>query len=675
MSEEWTRTEGSPWPLGATWVAEAGAFNFALYAKDATAVSLMLYAEADLANPLVTLPFTPPRERTGRIWHKRVSAETAADAKYYAYRVDGPPGPETGARFDPAKVLLDPYAKVVLFPPGHDRGAACAPGSNAGKAPLGVLPPAEATPCAKASRGPRRGHDLVIYELHVRGFTKRVNSGVTDARRGTYAGAAAKIPYLQKLGVTAVELMPVHQFDPEEGSYWGYMTLNFFSPHYQYSSTGDPAGAIAEFREMVEAFHAAGIEVILDVVYNHTTEGGDGGPTYSYRGIDNSAYYALVPGDLKTYVNHSGCGNDLRTAHPATRRLVVDSLRHWADAFGVDGFRFDLASIFAFSEDGSLNLADPPIISEIAGDPDLAGIRLIAEPWDADGSAYVIGRAFPGHTWQQWNDHFRDTARSFIKGGGGLAGDLAARLYGSTDLFPDDLVNSYRRWQSVNLVDCHDGLNMCDLVSYANQGQRSWNCGFEGVAGAPADVVALRRRQVKNFCALLMLANGVPMFCMGDEFMNTQGGDANPYNKDNETTWLDWSLAEANAEMVRFFAAMIGFRKAHPAIGRDIGWGADVAWHGISGGGPDYGPDSRALAYCLRGGTVGDADLYVMFNADWRPAAFTISAAGAWRRVADTSLAAPDDIVAEAGAAAIGGSTYTAAPRSVVVLIADRVHG
>ncbi len=664
MGESWESAEGSAWPLGALWVEGEAAYNFALYAKDATAVSLLLYGGQEFATPLAVLPFNPPQNRTGRVWHMRVPVAAAPTATHYAYQVDGPNLPGNG--FDAQKILLDPYARGVFFPPSHSRIAACLPGPNAGKAPLGVLPPQSLEADDRAPLGPRHDHDLVIYEMHVRGFTMRANSGVSDGSHGTFAGAVEKIPYLQQLGVTAVELLPVHQFDPAEGNYWGYMTLNFFSPHYQYSSTNVPEGSLAEFRSMVAQFHQAGIEVFLDVVYNHTTEGGFGGPTYCYRGIDNSAYYALDP-DMTGYVNHSGCGNDMRTAHPVVRRLVVDSLRFWARETNVDGFRFDLASIFAFNEDGSLNLVDPPIISEIASDPDLANVRLIAEPWTGDGSAYAMGRAFPGRTWRQWNDHFRNSTRSFVKGDDDLVGDLMTRLYGSTDLFPDDLVNSCRRWQSVNYVDSHDGLNMCDLVSYTDDGSRSWDCGFEGANNPPPDVVRLRRQQVKNFCCLLMLSNGAPMFCAGDEFMNTQGGNANPYDQDNDTTWLDWSLADQNAEVLRFFTMMIAFRKAHPSIGRDIGWGGDVSWAGPSPA-TDSGGASHAIAFRLNGAAVGDADLYVMINAYWDAVQFPIPSPGDWRRIVDTSLTTPADVVADANAPPVVGATYAVAPRSTVVM-------
>lgn len=668
MQNAWERTEGSPSPLGVTWLDEEQAFNFAIYSKDADSVTLLLYGAEEFSTPRLSIPFAFPRNKTSRIWHARVAGELAANAHYYGYRVSGPPDPARGQRFDSDKVLLDPYATAVFFPPQHSRAAACGLGSNAGRAPLGVLPERRAPPAAVPAPAPRHAHDLVIYELHVRGFTRRENSGVADRARGTFAGIVAKIPYLQELGVTAVELLPVHQFDPQEGNYWGYMTLNFFAPHAGYAQDGTSESAIAEFRGMIDALHKAGIEVFLDVVYNHTTEMGALGPTYSFRGIDNSSYYALDPADMNTYVNYSACGNDLRTAHPVVRRLVIDSLRYWAREMGVDGFRFDLASIFARGDNGDLNLEDPPIISEISSDEDLADVRLIAEPWQGQaGSGYLMGRAFPGRSWRQWNDHFRDQTREFAKGGENLVPAMMTRLYGSTDLFPDDKVDAFRPYQSVNYVDCHDGLNLCDLVSFTNERQRSWDCGYRGVDGAPPEVADLRRRQVKNYCCLLMLSNGTPMFVAGDEFMNTQRGNDNPWNEDNETTWLDWSLTESNQEILRFFRMMIAFRKAHPSIGRSTGWGIDVSWHGI-GVLPDLSPASRSIAFYLRGTTVNDTDLYVMINAYWESLTFDIQATGDWRRLVDTALISPSDIVQSSAAQQIATTHYEVAPRSVVVL-------
>jgi len=661
-------TEGDPFPLGASWVEASGCYNFALYSKDATAVTLLLYGTDDFARPAAQAEFRHPENKTGRVWHCAVPQASAGQARYYAYRIDGPNASGTGQRFDPEKILLDPYARGVFFPPGHSRAAACMPGSNAGKAPLGVLPERRETAWRGKRKDPTKKHALVIYELHVRGFTRRPNSGVAEPSLGTFAGVVAKIPYLKDLGITAVELLPIHQFDPKEGNYFGYMTLNFFSPHSQYSSRQEPSAALEEFRWMVDELHKSDIEVLLDVVYNHTTEADLRGPTYSFRGIDNSVYYALDPGTLSDYVNHSGCGNDLRTSHPAVRQLITDSLRYWTEETNVDGFRFDLASIFAFSETGELNLSDAPIISEITGDPDLARLRLIAEPWAADNSGYVMGRSFPGNTWHQWNDHFRDTVRDFLKGDANLVDDLKTRLYGSTDLFPDDLLNAYRRSQSVNFADCHDGPNLCDLVSFTNDRFRSWNCGFEGTLGVPEPVARLRRQQVKNYCCLLMLSNGTPMFLAGDEFMNTQGGKANPYDEDNETTWLDWTLLEGNADIRSFFKHLIQFRKAHCSIGRDVGWGVDVTWLAPQDSSTSDSA-SHALGFHLRGERVGDLDILMMINAYWEYVPFVLPGPCAWRRFVDTSLDPPSDAAAEHDAPPVEGPRYILSPRSVAILI------
>ena len=462
-----------------------------------------------------------------------------------------------------------------------------------------------------------------------------------------------KIPYLKELGVTVVELLPVHQFDPQEGNYWGYMTLHFFSPHQSYAH----GEAFEEFRTMVQAFHAAGIEVWLDVVYNHTAEGGETGPTYSYRGVDNSSYYLLTP-DRRHYVNDTGCGNTVRTGHPSARVLVLESLRFWARTMGVDGFRFDLASIFSRAADGTMNVHEASLVSELSLLARLFNVRLVAEAWDI--GSYQLGRGFPGIGWLQWNGKFRDDVRSFVRGEPGKVGALMQRLYGSDDLFPDGLQETCRPHQSVNFVTAHDGFCLYDLVAYDRKHNEanghgntdgtndnvSWNCGVEGDADAPEAVLALRRQQVKNFCALLMLANGLPMIVAGDEFLNTQRGNNNPYNQDNEITWLDWARLEDNREVFRFFKLMIAFRKSHPCIGRPTFWREDVSWHGADGP-VDLGHESRCLAYLLRGASVGDGDLYVMINGHWEDHSFTVpeGQASEWRRVVDTARPSPEDIV------------------------------
>ncbi len=669
--DEWTRSEGSPAPLGASWVEEEHAFNFALYSRSATAVTLLCYTADDPVTPVFTLSLDYLVNKTGRTWHCRVPSAALGGATLYAYKVDGPNSPANGDRFDAAKVLLDPYARRVFFPPAFDRGACCQPGPTDGKAPLGVLPPRAPSAVSDARPGPRHAHDAVIYELHVKGFTARANSGVSAEKRGTFAGLADKIPYLQDLGVTIVELLPVHQYDPQEGNYWGYMTLNFFTPHHAYASADD---AIEEFREMVSAFHAAGIEVWLDVVYNHTSEGNEFGPNYSLRGIDNSTYYLLGPDSLAEYVNESGAGNTTRCRHPAMRELVSDSLRYWASDMQVDGFRFDLASVFTLSDDGRVNLVDPPIIAEIGFLASRLDVSLVAEAWDID--TYQLGRSFPGITWGQWNGKFRDDLRQFVKGDEGLLAAVVRRLYGSDDLFPDTLADAYRPFQSINFITAHDGLCLYDLVAYTNDGQRSWDSGWHGDEGAPPEVLELRRRQVKNFCALLMLANGVPMLVAGDEFMNTQKGNDNPYNQDNETTWLDWDRLQTNADVFRFFKGMIAFRKAHPSIARSKFWRTDMDAFGVDG--PiDYDrQDAHAFAYHLKGQSQADDDIYVMINAYWQPLSFSVQAGPVtqWRRVVDTSLPSPQDIVEAGAAAPLTEARYEVGPRSVVVLVAPRAQ-
>ncbi|HZR45824.1 MAG TPA: alpha-amylase family glycosyl hydrolase, partial [Candidatus Manganitrophaceae bacterium] len=342
---DWAAVEGSPYPFGVSWVAKEASYNFALYSKHATGVTLLFYSDSDFIYPIFQYRFDPLTNKSGRVWHCRISEEKAAGALYYSYRVEGPYEPAAGYRFDPQKILLDPYARGVFFPPAFSREAARHPASNSGRAPLGLLPACRIPFDWGQDKRPEHTSDTVIYELHVKGFTMRENSGVSPSTRGSYAGLIEKIPYLKELGVTVVELMPIHQYDPQEGNYWGYMPLNFFSPHHAYASRNGECGQINEFREMIKAFHAAGIEVILDVVYNHTTEMDESGPTYSYRGIDNTTYY-LLERDRTHYRNDAGTGNVLHCANRYVRKMILDSMRYWVEEMHVDGFRFDLASIF-----------------------------------------------------------------------------------------------------------------------------------------------------------------------------------------------------------------------------------------------------------------------------------------------------------------------------------------
>ncbi len=683
----WATAEGLPFPLGATRIEEENAYNFALYSKHAESVTLLLYGESDLVNPVLAFHFDFLKNKTGRIWHCRIPLVSMRGASFYAYRVEGPTpnGQFEWHWFDRDKILLDPYAKSVFFPPDFDRLAAARPGSNAGKAPLGILSGDSEHFDWRGDHRPWHEADTVIYELHVGGFTRNPNSGVTDGARGTFAGLVDKIPYLKDLGVTVVELMPVFQWDASDGNYWGYMPLNFFSPHHGYLSDHAVEAQHNEFREMIKALHQAEIEVVLDVVYNHTGEGDHNGPVYSYKGIDNNTYYLMADRPDAPFENFSGTGNTLNTANRCVRKMIMDSVRHWAHEMRVDGFRFDLASLFTRNPDGSVNVSDAPLLSDMASDPEMAHLRLIAEPWDAAG-VYQLGRAFPGIMACQWNGRYRDDLRRFVKGDPGMVPALMCRLYGSDDLFPDDRTNAYHPHQSVNYIASHDGFTLYDLVAY-NQKRNwtnghdntdgmaenhSWNCGWEGDEDAPLEVVKLRKQQIKNFCCLLFLSNGTPMFRAGDEFMQTQSGNNNPYNQDNEVSWIDWNRLQSNPDVFRFFKGMITFRKAHPSLARSRYWREDVRWYGV-GRHTDLSYDSRSLAFALHGASHQDIDIYVMINAYWEALTFQIQEGetDTWRRSVDTSLESPFDFLEPGNESPLQSLHYRVPGRAVVVLIRD----
>ena len=678
----WAQAEGSPLPLGVSWIDKEQAFNFAVHAEGAESVTLLLYSARDLANPLLTYSFDFLRNKSGRVWHCRIPMNKLGEACYYAYSVSGQRVSQLDS-FDPQKVLLDPYAKCIFFPPGFSRELATREGSNAGRAPLGVLTGHRDQFDWTGDRSPHHDSEAIIYELHVKGFTKHPSSGIHPSRAGTYAGLVEKLPYLKDLGITVVELMPIFQRDPQEGDYWGYMPLNFFAPHAQYGSTCDDNEQHLEFKSMVRALHEAGIAVVLDVVYNHTCEGDQCGPVYSFKGFDAAGYYMRSGRPASPFANYSGTGNTLNFGQGHVRKMVLDSLRYWKQEMHIDGFRFDLASVFSRNADGSLNWGDAPIFSEIAADPELGRLRLIAEPWDT--GAYQLGRGFPGLTWLQWTGRFRDDIRRFVKGDSGMVPDLMRRIYGSDDLFPDNRGDAYHAYQTVNYIDSHDGFTLYDLVSYnqkrnwknGNNNQDgtndnfSWNCGHEGDEGVPPEVLALRRKQVKNFCCLLFLSNGIPMFRAGDEFLNTQYGNNNPYNQDNETGWLDWTQLRAHQDIFRFFKGMVGFRKAHPSLCRSRFWREEVSWHGV-GPSVNLSAESRSLAFCLHGASQGDEDIYVMINEHWEEREFHIQegTAEGWRRIVDTALPSPDDF-REPGLP-LAAIKYLVAPRSIVVLLRHR---
>ena len=681
VSRGWESIEGAQYPLGATWIESERAFNFALFSKHAERVTLQLYGADDQLRPVLSRTLHHLTDKSGRIWHCRIRREEMRGARYYAYAVSGPVVPDQPARhaFDPDKILLDPFARAVFFPPRFDRQAACRPGSNAGQAPLGTLAAHEEPFDWGHERSPRHDSDLVIYEVHVRGFTRNPNSGVGEGVGGTYLGVVEKIPYLKELGVTAVELMPVFQFDPQEGNYWGYMPLSFFAPHQGYACAG--RGAHHEFRTMVKALHEANIEVILDVVYNHTAEGDQRHPVYSFKGIDSATYYIMTGDPRAPYADYSGCGNTLRTANRAVRHLIRESLRFWVTEMHVDGFRFDLAAVATRGPDGSV-ADDPPLFGDLTI-PELARVRLIAEPWDA-GGLYQLGSKFPGLRMRQWNGRFRDDVRRFVRGDPGMVGTLMSRLYGSDDLFPEGPVDVYQPFQSVNYVTAHDGFTLYDLVAYQQRRnwanghgntdgpaeEFGWNCGWEGDEGAPAEVMALRTRQVKNCACVMFLSNGTPMLRAGDEFLQTQGGNNNPYNQDNTTTWLDWDRLRAHRDVFRFFRGLIAFRKAHPSLSRSRFWRDDVRWYGV-GPAVDLAHDSHSLAFCLHGAAQRDVDLYVMISAYREPLTFTPQEGqpGDWKRVIDTGRESPDDLREPGTEVPVRSRSYVVAPRSVVVLM------
>jgi isoamylase len=682
-------TRGASAPLGAT-VSRYGV-NFSVFSRHATGVELALFDGVDDGRPARVVRLDPTINRTYHYWHTFVPG--VRPGQLYGYRVDGPGEPARGLRFDASKVLLDPYARAVAVPAQYSREAARQPGDNAATAMKSVV----VDPRAYDWEGDAPLHQpvarTIVYEMHLRGFTRHPSSGVADTTRGTYTGLIERIPYLKDLGVTALELLPIFQFDPQDAipgrvNYWGYAPVSFFAPHQAYSSRQDPLGAVDEFRDMVKALHRAGLEVILDVVFNHTAEGGHDGPTLGFRGLDNPVYY-ILEGPGARYANYSGCGNTLNANHPVVRRLIVDSLRYWVDEMHVDGFRFDLASILARDPSGHV-LASPPVLWDIESDPALAGIKIIAEAWDAAG-LYQVGR-FVGDSWKEWNGRFRDDVRGFFRGEEGVVGRFADRILGSPEIFGHE---EREPEQSVNFVTCHDGFTLNDLVSYdrkqnedngednrdGSDDNRSWNCGVEGPTDDPV-VERLRNRQVKNFLTVTLLSVGLPMILMGDEMRRTQHGNNNLYCHDDERAWLDWRLLARHRDVHRFVRLLNARRLLRDLqheqrrlslaqMMRD----ANRAWHGVKLHQPDWSHTSHSLALTLE--LKGSHVLaHFLFNAYWQPLAFELPPVRSdrpdpWRRWIDTALDSPHDIVPWATAPPIPGHVYPAEARSVVVLFAE----
>ncbi len=685
-------------PLGATLCP--GGVNFSVFSRGASGVELLLFDGEDDSRPSRVIAVDPAANRTYHYWHVFVSG--VGPGQMYGYRVHGGWDPANGMRFDPTKVLLDPYGRCVVVPKNYSRDAARLKTDNAATAMKSVVADVSAYDWEGDAPLQRPSSQTIIYEMHVRGFTRHPSSGVSQQRRGTYAGVIEKIPYLQKLGITAVELLPVFQFDAQDAppglvNYWGYSPISFFAPHQGYSSGRDPLASVNEFRDMVKALHRAGIEVILDVVFNHTTEGDHRGPTLSFRGLDNPTYYILEE-DRSRYANYSGTGNTLNTNHPIVRRMIVDSLRYWVETMHVDGFRFDLASILARGPSGQV-IPNPPVLWDIESEPALAGTKLIAEAWDAAG-LYQVG-SFIGDSWKEWNGRFRDDVRSFFRGEEGSIEGFVDRLIGSPSLYGH---KQREPEESVNFVTSHDGFTLNDLVSYnrkhneangednrdGTDDNRSWNGGVEGPTEDPA-VDKLRTREVKNFFTVTMLSAGMPMMLMGDEVRRTQGGNNNAYCQDNETSWFDWTLLAKRADVHRFVTLLNARRvlrdeepeRLRVALNQLIQQ-ADITWHGVRLHQPDWSHGSHSVALTARL-TTERVFLHVILNAYWEPLEFELPPVAnggphPWHRWIDTFLDSPHDIVdlprlmSFAGhwerAPVVPGHRYRAEPRSVVALLA-----
>ena len=687
VTEQFEIARGEPLPIGATSVR--GGINFSLFSKHATDVSLVLFAPGQL-DPLAEFPLDSRYNKTGDIWHACVRGLDPGIEYGFRAGMTGNPRPHIH-RFDTDKVLVDPYARSLTG--GEIWGRGRADRQAAWLRRSRVIDPEYDWKFDQPLN--RHLADSVIYELHVRGFTRHPSSGVDHP--GTFHGLTEKIPYLKDLGVTAVELMPVTDFletdclvrNPENGeqllNFWGYHPISFFALKASYASNPSLGGEVREFKAMVKAFHDAGIEVILDMVYNHTGEGDEQGATFSFRGLDNSIYY-LTDQDTGRYLNFSGCGNTMNCNHPVVRDLILDSLRYWVTETHIDGFRFDLASILGRGTDGSV-LANPPLIERIAADPVLANVKLIAEAWDAAG-LYQVG-SFPSWgRWAEWNGRFRDDVRQFWKGSPDMVRPLATRFCGSADLYRG---SGRAPFHSVNFVTSHDGFTLADLVSYnerhneangeqnrdGQNGNDSWNCGEDGPT-SDRQILNLRKRQIRNMAATLLLSQGVPMISAGDEFGRTQRGNNNAYCQDNEVSWLDWDKAESNKDLLRFFRRLIEFRRSHTLFRQKefIGQGSHqtpkIIWHGVQLQQPDWSWHSKSIAVELQFDGQ-DSDLFFMFNAHSDQLTFQLPAIAngkRWCRLLDTSLESPEDIAdlhEERGMAV--QDSYVVLARSLVGLI------
>jgi len=689
-------SRGSPIPLGPT--LKRNGINFAVFSKHATGVTLVLFVPGEL-EPIAEFPLDPHYNRTGHVWHAFV---TGVDVGIqYGYRMEGPH--DHIHKFDYGQVLLDPYARAVSgssrWGSRHDIDHQHDPLAEGGDVHGQHSVVVDGDFDWEFDQPLNRPlWETVIYEMHVRGFSVHQSSGVKNP--GTFAGLIEKIPYLKELGITAIELLPINEFDESSNwrrnpltgerlfDYWGYNSIAFFAAKAAYAADQEVGAEVNEFRTMVKAMHKAGIEVILDIVFNHTSEGDERGRTLSFRGIDNSIYYMIDPKTGRHY-NYSGCGNTMNCNHPVVRDMILDSLRYWVTEMHVDGFRFDLASILGRGQDGSV-LPNPPLLERIAADPVLANTKIIAEAWDA-GGLYQVG-SFPSWgRWAEWNGKFRDDIRSFVKSDSGMVAALATRLSGSADLYQG---SGRAPYHSINFITSHDGFTLNDLVSYNHKhnesnGERgadgdndnhSWNCGVEGETKSK-EIKALRQKQVKNLATLLMLSHGVPMMLAGDEFGRTQNGNNNAYCQDNLTSWMDWTFAEKNADLLRFFQRLIAFRRQHSIFQRQrfAGDGIHIAWHGQKLNQPDWSWESRSLAMRMFEdvGVEETTDVYLIAHSHWEPAKFELPALSAgrkWHRFIDTSKG--EDAITDLGKEVPLSSQchYDVASRSTVLLLAKPIE-
>ncbi|HZR38603.1 MAG TPA: glycogen debranching protein GlgX [Ktedonobacteraceae bacterium] len=709
MAADGLRIEaGRSHPLGA--IIDKDGVNFSIFTDRATYVELLLFANHDDLQPAYIIQLDEIQNKTFHFWHVYVRSGTTG--MHYAYRVDGPQDLHgKGDRYDRNKVLIDPYSRGntdTLW----NYADASGPGDNLTTSMRSVVIDLEDYDWGDDRPLNRPMNETIIYEMHVRGFTRSSSSGCRNP--GTFSGIIEKIPYLKELGVTAIELLPVFDFDeksvmrlnPLTGApltdYWGYNPISFFCPQSTYCVTPECGDHVREFRDMVKALHREGIEVILDVVFNHTGEGDERGPTINFKGLANSSYYLLSQQDRQYYMNYSGCGNTVYANHPITQKLILEALEFWVKEMHVDGFRFDEAVILCRDENG-VPMLYPPVIWSIELSEALADTKIIAEAWDAAG-LYEVGY-FPGYRWAEWNGRYRDTIRQFVRGDKGyidgktVVGRVADVIAGSADIFQS---SGELPINSINFVTAHDGFTLNDLVSYNSKHNEangeanrdgidnnlSWNCGIEGETDN-AGIEALRERQIKNFATILMIAQGVPMFVAGDEVRRTQKGNNNPYCQDNELSWFDWTLVNKNHDLLRFFRGIIALRKHHRNLQRNHFFTGqmnsrnllDISWHGCRLNSPGwFDPDSHVLAFTLGGfaeekdGPEG-ADIHVMLNMDAQDLDFDIPplAGRRWYRVVDTALPSPqgvaDDVVEPGVEAVITGSTYHVTNHSAVVLV------